>query len=203
MIIIGYSGHAFVAIDILLSQDSNNKFTHYCDNEKKTNNPFSLEYLGNELSETALKMITESNFFVGIGDNNVRRKIFENISNITHKIPINLIHPSSIVSSSAHIKSGVMVAGRTIINPFADIGNGSIVNTGAIIEHECIIGDFAHIGPGAILCGNVSVGENSFIGAGAIVRQGISIGSNVIVGAGAVVVKNVVDNATVMGCPAK
>ncbi len=56
---------------------------------------------------------------------------------------------------------------------------------------------------GAVLCGNVFVGENSFIGAQSIVKEGVNIGKNVIVGAGAVVVKNVPDNTTVLGNPAR
>jgi acetyltransferase-like isoleucine patch superfamily enzyme len=41
------------------------------------------------------------------------------------------------------------------------------------------------------------------VGAIAVINQGITIGKNAMLGAGAVVVKNVEDNVTVVGVPAK
>jgi sugar O-acyltransferase (sialic acid O-acetyltransferase NeuD family) len=96
-----------------------------------------------------------------------------------------------------------MIAANVTINPLAKIGRGAICNTGCVIEHECEVDEFAHIGPGAVLCGNVKIGQQTFVGANAVIRQGITVGKNVMIGAGAVVVKNVPDNTTVIGVPAK
>ena len=49
----------------------------------------------------------------------------------------------------------------------------------------------------------VLVKEGAYIGAGAIITMGTEIGKNAIVGAGAVVTKNVPENSTVVGVPAK
>ncbi|MEI9806567.1 MAG: DapH/DapD/GlmU-related protein [Bacteroidota bacterium] len=54
-----------------------------------------------------------------------------------------------------------------------------------------------------MLCGNVKVGRSTFIGANSVIRQGIVIGDNVIIGAGTVVVKDIPDNSTVIGNPAR
>lgn len=48
-----------------------------------------------------------------------------------------------------------------------------------------------------------TIGNNVFIFAGALILGDIHIGDNVIVGAGAVVTKNVPDNCTVVGNPAR
>ena len=201
IILIGYSGHAFVAYDILLS--TGNKAYAYCDSTEKQNNPFGLKYLGPENTKNALEELLQNNFFIAIGDNRIRHKIYEDLA-AQQMFPGNAIHQSAIVSSSAIVmKNGIMISAGVTINALATIGNGAICNTNSIIEHECEIGHFAHIGPGAILCGNVIVGENSFVGAGSVIKQGIKIGKNVTIGAGSVVVKDVADNATVMGCPAK
>ena len=47
------------------------------------------------------------------------------------------------------------------------------------------------------------LGNNVYIGAGAKIIGGITIGNNVKIGAGSVVVKNVPDNCTVVGNPAR
>ena len=201
IILIGYSGHAFVAYDILLS--TGNKAYAYCDSFEKQKNPFGLKYLGPENTKNALEELLQNNFFIALGDNRIRHKIYEDLA-AQHMFPDNAIHQSAIVSSSAIVMdNGIMISAGVTINALATIGNGAICNTNCIIEHECEIGSFAHIGPGAILCGNVKIGENTFVGAGAVIKQGMNIGKNVIIGAGAIVVKDVPDNVTIMGNPAK
>ncbi|MBX2933355.1 MAG: acetyltransferase [Ferruginibacter sp.] len=201
MIIIGYSGHAFVVAGILKA--AGKKVNRYCDVSEKTYNPFHLQYIGNETSAEAIKAFNKDEFFIAIGDNNIRRKIYNQLQK--HNLfPANAIHPSAVIDATATLaKQGVMVAASVTINPLVTVGIGAICNTGAIIEHECVIGDFAHVGPGAVLCGNVQVGEGAFIGAHAVVKQGIKIGKNAVIGAGAVVVKNVADDVMVKGVPAK
>lgn len=201
MVIIGYSGHAFVVCSILKAAGMS--ATAYCDNEEKANNPFGLQFLGSENSETALTAFKEMPAFVAIGNNSLRKKVYNNIAGQNARF-INAVHPSAIICSTAAIeKNAVMVSAGVIIQPLSRIGTGVVCNSGSIIEHECIVGDFAHIGPGTILCGNVSVGAGSFIGAGAVVRQGITIGKDCMIGAGSVVIKDVPDFSTVVGVPAR
>lgn len=194
--IVGYSGHAYVIIDIFLN--AGRIVTAYCDNEEKTNNPFHLEYLGKE--QEVLNQLRKFDYFLCVGHNGIREKIYNQVKNILGN-PVNAIHPKAIVSASAKMGNGVMVAANASINPIVEIGNGVICNTSCSIDHECIIEDFAHIAPGAVLCGNVKVGKGSFIGAGAVIKQGVTIGDNVMVGAGTVVLKDVLSNTTVVGNP--
>jgi sugar O-acyltransferase (sialic acid O-acetyltransferase NeuD family) len=201
MILIGYSGHAFVVYGILTA--AGKIVTGYCDNEEKKYNPFALQYWGEENSEAAAAAFKTEGFFIAIGDNIIRQKIFNALSNKSLH-PANAVHPSAVIDTSASIAPhGVMIAANATINPLVKIGTGAICNTACIIEHECVVGNFAHIAPGAVLCGNVKVGNNSFVGANAVIKQGIVIGNNVIIGAGAVVLKNLPDNITVMGVPAQ
>lgn len=200
MILIGYGGHAFVAYGILNADGK--LVTGYFDNEKKEFNPFNLQYLGSEKSETALNILNTNDFFISVGDNDIRKNIYDYLA-CKQRLPVNAVHPSAIISKdSPLISKGVMISAGVIINPLTKIADGVICNTGCIIEHECVIGPFSHIGPGAVLCGNTKIGQKTFIGARAVIRQGITIGDNAMIGAGSVVVKNVPDNVTVMGCPA-
>jgi sugar O-acyltransferase (sialic acid O-acetyltransferase NeuD family) len=198
--VIGYSGHAYVAIDILLSASL--KVTAYCDAEQKNYNPFSLSYLGKESDMQVLKVLKQYNYFIGIGDNIVRRGIYKKLVNVIGN-PINAIHATAVISPSVKLKDGIFAAANVSINPLVQIGIGVICNTSCSIDHECVIGDFTHIAPGAVLCGNVKVGSNSFIGAGSVVKQGIRIGDNVMIGAGCVVIKDVEDNCIMIGNPQK
>jgi sugar O-acyltransferase (sialic acid O-acetyltransferase NeuD family) len=201
MILIGYSGHAFVVYGILKA--AGKKVTGYCDVAEKESNPFNLFYFGPENSETGLQAILQNGYFIAIGDNSLRKKICDNLAQ-KQLLPGNAIHPSAVIDSSVTVaENGVMIAANATINPLASIAAGVICNTGCIVEHECVVEAFAHIGPGAVLCGNVKIGAGTFVGANAVIRQGVTVGKNAMIGAGAVVVKDVPDNVTVIGVPAK
>lgn len=196
--IIGYSGHSYVIIDILLN--TGRLVTAYCDQEEKDQNPYHLQYLGKE-TEVA-KKLKKFDFFACVGHNGIREKIHIQMSALLGN-PINAIHPSAVISSSVKMGDGVMVAANATLNPLVEIGRGVICNTSCTIEHECRIDDFVHVAPGAVLCGNVNIGKGTFVGANSVIRQGITIGKNVIIGAGTVIIKNIPDNVTVVGNPQK
>jgi sugar O-acyltransferase (sialic acid O-acetyltransferase NeuD family) len=196
--IVGYSGHAYVIIDILLS--AGRLVTAYCDSEEKALNPYHLEYLGKE--SDVINKLKKFDYFACVGHNGIREKIHNQLSKLLGN-PINAIHPSAVISSSVKMGDGIMIAANATLNPLVELGKGVICNTSTSIDHECIIGDFCHVAPGAVLCGNVIVGHHTFIGANAVIRQGIKIGNNVTIGAGTVVIKDIPDGATVIGNPAR
>jgi sugar O-acyltransferase (sialic acid O-acetyltransferase NeuD family) len=201
MILIGYSGHAFVVYGIIAA--AGKKVAGYCDVAEKEYNPFHLPYFGSENSETGLQAIQQHGYFIAVGDNGLRKKIYEDLAQ-KQLLPGNAIHPSAVIDSSVTVaENGVMIAANATINPLASIAAGVICNTCCIVEHECVVEAFAHIGPGAVLCGNVKIGAGTFVGANAVIKQGVTVGKNAMIGAGAVVVKDVPDNITVMGVPAK
>jgi sugar O-acyltransferase (sialic acid O-acetyltransferase NeuD family) len=196
--IVGYSGHGYVIIDILLS--AGRLVTAYCDQEEKKFNPYHLNYLGKEAE--VINKLKKFDYFTCVGHNGIREKIHTQLSQYLGN-PINAIHPSAVISASVKMSDGIMIAANATLNPLVQLGKGVICNTSSSIDHECIIGDFCHLAPGAVLCGNVEVGKGSFIGANSVIRQGIRIGNHVTIGAGTVVVKDIPDGATVIGNPAK
>lgn len=78
-----------------------------------------------------------------------------------------------------------------------------LVHFSTFISHDVVVGDFCEISNGVKLLGNTAVGNECSIGPNAVVLPGVKIGNNVVVGAGAIVTRNVSDNQTVVGVPAK
>lgn len=199
VILLGYSGHAFVVCDIFLSQ--NFQIIGYCEEVEKHFNPYNLTYLGHEKSETTLKNLKKSNYFIAVGNSQIRQKISNLITEKNYQKACNAIHKNASVSQTAVLGKGIMIGNGAIINACATLEDGVICNTQAVIEHESIIGQYSHIAPGAILCGNTKIGRNTFIGARTVVKEGVKIGDNVIVGAGTVVINDIPNNSKVVGNP--
>ncbi|MCS4227924.1 NeuD/PglB/VioB family sugar acetyltransferase [Sphingobacterium sp. BIGb0165] len=197
--IIGYSGHSYVVLDACLKNDLYVQF--YSDLSEKEENPFDLQYLGDESSENFDWSIADS-YILGIGDNNIREIISSRIIANGKKI-LNVIHPTSTIANLVKLGNGNYIGPQSIINTCVQMGDCCIVNSGAIIEHECQIADYVHLAPGSVLAGQVIIGRKTFVGANAVVKQGVTIGDNVIIGAGSVVLNDVSTGEVWVGNPAK
>ena len=82
-------------------------------------------------------------------------------------------------------------------------GIGVFLNSGAMIGHDTVVGDFTSIMPMSAISGNVVIGECCMIGVQTAIRQGLAIGRNCTVGMGSIVLRDVPDDSTVLGNPAK
>lgn len=143
--------------------------------------------------------------FIGVGgaaSTAVRRRLYQEAIGQGFDV-ITVIHPQSVISSTARIGRGATVLAGAIINAAAVLGDNVLVNTAAIVEHDCRLGDHVHVATGARLASTVAVGEAAHIGIGSTIRQCISIGACAVVGAGAVVVSDVPADVVVVGVPAK
>ena len=145
-----------------------------------------------------------SPMIVSIGVNRIRKMIVERLKANNSAIEfISAIHPSAVISPSAKIGEGTVVMAGAVINADAVIGNHCIVNTGETVDHDCVVEDYCHVAPGVHISGGTHVGEGTWVGVGSSVIQCLNIGKNCMIGAGSVVVKDIPDNVTVYGCPAK
>ena len=192
--IIGASGHGKVVADIA-------KLNGYDEIEFLDDNE-TLKFCGRYpvVGRSNLASILENDVFVAIGNSKVRRKIMEQLT--VQNIPI-LIHPDAIVAEDVKIGDGTVVMAGTVINSGTVIGKGCIVNTCSSVDHDCEIGDYVHIAVGAHLCGTVKVGNATWIGAGATISNNIMVNSSCTIGIGSVVVKNLEEEGTYIGVPAK
>lgn len=109
--------------------------------------------------------------------------------------------------------------GKTVIEddveiyPFSNVDRGTLSETrikkGAKIDHFSHIGHNSSIGEntiitaGVVFCGGSSVERDSWVGVNSIIKEKIKIGKNCTVGLGAIVTKDVPDNETWLGAPAR
>jgi sugar O-acyltransferase (sialic acid O-acetyltransferase NeuD family) len=200
LIVLGYSGHAYVVIEV--AKNCGFKSKAYLDFTEATKNPFNLDYLGNENLFKHSSLSSNISFFPAVGNNLIRKKMIELMRKNQWQETI-ITHSSAQISESSIIGKSTLICPNVVINSLAIIGDGCIINTSAIVEHEVQIGNYTHIAPGALILGACKVGNNCQVGAGAIIKQGVVIGDDVIIGAGAVVLNNIEDNQTWIGNPAK
>lgn len=99
------------------------------------------------------------------------------------------------------------------IHPGAQIGESILIDhgMGVVIGETAIVGNRVTIYQGVTLGGtgnhtgkrHPNIGDNAVIGSGAKILGPINVGNNVKVGANSVVLKDVPDDVTVVGIPAK
>lgn len=142
--------------------------------------------------------------FIAIGDNQIRKRIYEKVEQNGFKI-VNLIHKSAIISPSASVEenAGILIMPYAVVNAKAKIEKGVILNTSSVIEHECVVREFSHISVGAKCAGNVKIGKNCFLGINSCVLPDLSLADNSILGGGATLVKSQNEKGVFVGVPAK
>ncbi len=111
------------------------------------------------------------------------------------------------ISERAKRKTGIE------IHPAAQIGRGVLIDhgMGVVIGETAEVGDGCTIYQGVTLGGtgkdtgkrHPTIGKNVLIGSGAKVLGPFSVGDNARIAAGAVVLKEVPENATAVGVPAR
>lgn len=205
IIIIGAGGHSRSVLDILLQ---NNEFdilgcidSEY-PNIKNVPKMKEIPIIGRDDDLEKFYEQGVRGIFVAIGDNKLRKKLFDKVINIGFS-PINVISKNAIISDRAQIGQGICIMPGTVINVNSIIGDNSIINTKVSIDHDCIIGKSCHIAPGSTLSGSISVGEGTHIGTGSSIIDKIKIGSWTFVGGGSVIVSDLDSNTMYYGTPAQ
>ena len=201
VVIAGSGGHAKVVIE-LIRAEGRYEIAGCTDRAEKGFVLADIPIVGDDSVLPTLLSKGVSRAFVAIGDNRVRMQLTARLIEMGFEI-VNAVSPHSVVSPSVTLGHGIAIMAGAVINSCTRIENGAIINTKASVDHDCRIGAGAHVGPGSTLAGNVELGQEAFLGAGTTVIPGIRIGRRTMVGAGSVVIRNVPDEVTVVGVPAR
>jgi len=123
---------------------------------------------------------------------------YERNNNTLEKFP----HVGSIIiEDNVEIGSNASIDRGTLTNTI--IGRGTKIDNLCHIAHNVVIGKNCAIIAQSMIGGSVKIGDNSWIAPCSCIRDGIKIGKHAMVGMGSVVTKDVGDNWTVYGVPAK
>ncbi len=196
LVIFGAGGHAKVIADIAMKNGY--EIEGFLDDNEAITEVIGYKKLG-KISD-CVKFKENCVFAIGIGNNAVRKKIYESYPDLEYPT---LVHPSACVGIETKIGKGTVVMPMAVVNACADVGEFCVLNTGSVVEHDCEVGDFTLIAPNATLCGGVKVGSEAWVGAGSTVNQGVKICNRGMVGSGGVVVKDITEPGTYVGVPIK
>lgn len=145
----------------------------------------------------------DNRFTIGLGNPCLRARIAEKFTAIGGKLVSTISDRAVIGSYGVTVGEGTNILQSAIISNDVQIGKGNIIYFNAVLTHDVVTGDFVEISPSVNLLGRCRIGEYTSIGANSTVLPDISVGKNVIIGAGSVVTKNLPDNCTAVGVPAK
>ena len=115
-----------------------------------------------------------------------------------------LLHKfSSLVHRRYTLKYGIQIPSCTKIGYGFYIGHGVgiVINGRTKIGHNVNISQFLSIG--SVKGTPAIIGDNVYIGPHVSIVEDVNIGDNSLIAAGATVIRDVPENTTVAGCPAK
>jgi sugar O-acyltransferase (sialic acid O-acetyltransferase NeuD family) len=160
--------------------------------------------LGKTDDDGFLKIIGKKcEVFVAADDNKLRKNLVKMLQEERHIQPVNAVHSSVIIASSASIGHGNFVDMNAVVGAGAEVANHCIIQANVTIGAEVKIGDYVQLGAGSIVNAGASIEEEAFIGSGVVIISGITVGKGARVGAGSVVISPVKAGETVFGNPAQ
>lgn len=142
---------------------------------------------------------------IGVGSGGARLRLSAQVSSELPELewPA-LVHPTvRFDAASCRIGRGSILCAGTVATVNVVFEPFCLVNLCCTIGHESVIGEGAVVNPSVSISGGVRVGRGALIGTGARVLQYLTVGAGASVGAGAVVTKDVPEEVTVVGIPAK
>lgn len=137
---------------------------------------------------------------IGVGNPAAKRKIHERLRSTRFAT---LVHPRAWIGERVVLGDGAIVCANATATCDISMGAHAIVNLSVTIGHDARLGDYATLAPSVNVSGYAQVGVGCDIGTGAALIPGVKVGSWSVVGAGSIVVRDLPENVTAVGAPAR
>lgn len=159
----------------------------------------------NVISEKEFYKIDEQKeCFIAVGNPVIKKKILQKLDIYKNIFFPNLIHKSAVLDKRyVKMGKGNIICANTSITTNIEIGDFVHLNLNCTVGHDTIIGNFVTCSPACNISGNVKIGDLTYLGTNCIIIEKKTINNNIIVGAGCVIVKDLVEQGTYVGMPAK
>jgi sugar O-acyltransferase (sialic acid O-acetyltransferase NeuD family) len=143
--------------------------------------------------------VVDGHAFITIGDNRVRKQIYERRPDLNY---VNLIHPRSSVSKYSRMGVGNYIGCHAVLLQDSVIGSFNILNDVSCVTHDCRIGDFNHVSIHGAMLGRTSIGNGNLVCGHGVIIPDVRMGDWNVLGAGSTLLKSCGDGLTLVGSPA-
>jgi sugar O-acyltransferase (sialic acid O-acetyltransferase NeuD family) len=204
MLILGAKGHAKEILGVLNLNTHTKDILFFDDISSDLPELLFNKYkILRTIEEVNTLLKNNKDFILGTGSCKVRALLYDKFILLGGNPFSAIASNASIGSENVYLGKGINIMQFAFISNEVSIGDGTLINTRSNIHHDVVIGKFCEICPSVVITGGVEIGDSTFIGSGSIILPKIKIGSQVTIGAGSVVTKNIPDNTTVYGNPAR
>ena len=203
IVIIGASGHAKVIIDAI-ELESKFEIFGFIDSYKNESDgifKYNILITENFIPELVKQGINKG--IIAIGENSVRKKIYDKIKKMSPSFSfITVIHPSAVISPYARIGKGSVILTAAKVNADAVVGKHCVINTNASLGHDAVMKDFSSLAPSAVIGGGTNIGLQSAICMSTTIVQNINVGDHTVIGASSLVLTDIPSKVLAYGTPA-
>jgi len=146
--------------------------------------------------------LKEAEFIIAVGEPSARKQLFDKVISSGYALTT-LIDETAIISATAKISAGCIVNTGAIVSSNAVVKENCFLMFHTIVGHDAVVNSNCVICPKATVGGLSIIGEQTFLGLGSSMKEGVNVGRKVIVGMGSKLFRDVEDDVTVIGNPAR
>lgn len=115
----------------------------------------------------------------------------------------NIINPFAYLSPSLSMGVGNIIGAFVVFGPEVRLGNHVFINHSSAIGEESTLEDFVTVSPLTNIARSCRLSTGSFVSVGVTIIDRINIGEWSMIGGGSTIIRDVPENATVVGGPGR